>query len=111
MMNIKKFIDTNFDENEKRRMSNNGRRVSQNNIIAFLNFITNDKNFIAEFMFGKDYHFDDEEQKNTYQKKLEAVEILLNSSYVIPDEILRKQLADVMRYYLIIKIIMLCVII
>ena len=102
---IKKFIDTNFDENEKRRMSNNGRRVSQNNIIAFLNFITNDKNFIAEFMFGKDYHFDDEEQKNTYQKKLEAIEILLNSSYVIPDEILRKQLADVMRYYLIIKII------
>ena len=60
---------------------------------------------IAEFMFGKDYHFDVEEQKNTYQKKLEAIEILLNSSYVIPDEILRKQLADVMRYYLIIKII------
>jgi hypothetical protein len=108
IVSMTKFINNNFDVNEKRRISNNennDRRVSQNNIIAFLNFITNDKNFIAEFMFGKDYHFDDEEQKNTYQKKLEAIEILLNSSYVIPDEILRKQLADVMRYYLIIKII------
>ena len=105
IISMTKFINRNFDENEKRRISNNGSRVPQKNIVSFLNYINLDKNMIAEFMFGKDYHFDVEEQKNTYQKKLEAIEILLNSSYVIPDEILRKQLADVMRYYLIIKII------
>ena len=102
---IKKFIDTNFDENEKRRISKKGSRVHQKNIVAFLNYLGSDKNKIAEFMFGKNYQLDDDEKKNTYQKKLDAIEILLNSSYVIPDEILRKQLAEIMRYYLIIKII------
>ena len=80
-------------------------RNIKKNIVAFLNYLGSDKNKIAEFMFGKNYQLDDDEKKNTYQKKLDAIEILLNSSYVIPDEILRKQLAEIMRYYLIIKII------
>lgn len=103
---IGNFLLDNFDEDGAR---NKGSAIKQKSAEEYLLKLPARKQAISHFLYGDSYNeprneTSNEKQKKTYLKKMEAIEILLNHD-LISNANKRLRTAEILRYYLIIKII------
>lgn len=82
-----------------------GITIKNKDALAFINQLIQRKDWIGKIMFGESFNYAPD--KDTFTKKLNAIKLVLHSAFIpqISDNEKRRQLAEIMRYYLIIKII------
>ncbi len=98
------ILSENFDESGKNIISRpSKKRLAQKKSEGYLNFLLVNRNILGRIIFEESFTYGKKEE--TYSKKVKGLEILLKYDHLVSDESRRYQFAEILRFYLLVKII------